>query len=109
MDHISVRPYPLAEEVLRLLHHHAHVRAQPVGLQRLREEPELLGARGRVHVVGPARYCSPRHEPHFEPSSLELGLADIARHVIQRSLTPRLLNYMAPYDVASNVRQADIA
>ena len=30
------------------------------------------------------------------------GLTDIARHVIQRTLTARLLSYMTPYDVASN-------
>jgi hypothetical protein len=33
-------------------------------------------------------------------------LADVARHVIQRTLNPHLLSLMAPYDVASDVRQA---
>jgi hypothetical protein len=34
------------------------------------------------------------------------GLSDIARHVIQRKLNPRLLNVIAPYDAASNICQA---
>jgi len=43
--------------------------------------------------------------------SLELdearwGLADTARHVIRRNMNPRMLSYMAPYDVASNICQA---
>ena len=34
------------------------------------------------------------------------GLAHIARRVIQRTLNPRSLSSMAPYDVASDICQA---
>ena len=34
------------------------------------------------------------------------GRPDVARHVIQRTFNPRLLNYIAPCDVASNIRPA---
>jgi len=34
------------------------------------------------------------------------GLVDIARHVIQRILNPRVLNQLTSYDVASNICQA---
>jgi len=33
-------------------------------------------------------------------------VVDIARHVVQRCLTSRLLSEMATHDVASNIRQA---
>jgi len=38
-----------------------------------------------------------------------VGLADIARHIIQRTLIPRLLYSVAPYEEASNIRQAQTA
>ena len=36
------------------------------------------------------------------------SLVDIARHVIQRTLNPRILSYTASSDVASNIRQASL-
>ena len=47
--HLS-RLAPLPEVILRLLDHHPDVRAKAVGLERVREEPELLRARQVVDV-----------------------------------------------------------
>ena len=60
--------------------------------------------------VGPGGDISPSHPMHFEPPSPKsngtLGLADIACHVTQRTMKPRLLRCVALHDVASNMRQA---
>jgi hypothetical protein len=38
--------------------------------------------------------------------NVQIGLADIACHAIQRILDPHILRYMATYDAASNICQA---
>jgi len=57
---------------------------------------------GDLHGVGgalPRAVAAGLRVPH------RLGRADVARHVIQRTLNPRLSSQMTPYDVAINVRQ----
>jgi hypothetical protein len=66
-------------------------RAIMENLRSAKKAAEQASAAKMIFLVGPYAYCSPRHSTHCEPPSLEVvgiirrGLAESARHVIQRT------------------------
>jgi len=65
-----------ASHVLELLHRVARVIKDYCGVMNedaLRKNSILTYELLDEMLVGPGRYCSPRHSTHFEPSFLELN------------------------------------